>query len=291
MKIDTNDKRNTIRASLNDKQSTNKKIVLINNILIILIFILAWLPSLIWLWIYWLQDREQPEPKSLIRRLFLAGVLITLPVLVLERIGIGIIPGTTYSFWKIIPNFGLVFNILTAILITALVEEYLKYFITKKIVWPLRAFDQIIDGVIYGVSVALGFALIENFLYFLPFVFQDQNFFPIYNINSLGFFQTKISSWELFFLIFISRFLLTTLMHTLCSGIIGLYLGKAHFDFKNSSRLIRTGIFLAISFHALFNLLAFINQIFFAFILTAILAIYFIPHLRNKENLRVRFKG
>ena len=296
--------------------------------ILIFLFFLACLPSFIWLWIYRLQDKEHPEPRSLIRKLFLAGILITPLVVLLEGVVIGIIPATDYSFWKTIPKFGLFFNILTAVFITALVEEYLKYFITKKIVWPLRAFDQIIDGVIYGVSVALGFSLVENFLYFFSFAFQNQSA----SINNFGLDQINSSFWNSLLLVFFFRFLSTTLMHTLCSGMAGLYLGKAHFakpklqnnffhlnppsspsktsetfrgstrinadqsnpinsNKKNSSSFIRRGLFLAISFHMLFNFLAYINQIFFAFILIFGLALYFIPHLKIKENLKVRFRG
>jgi RsiW-degrading membrane proteinase PrsW (M82 family) len=244
--------------------------------LIILIFILALIPSLIWLWIYQIQDREAPEPRSLIRKLFLAGALITLPAIFLEGLILGIIPGTNYSFWKTIPSLDPIFNILIAILVTALVEEYLKYIVTKKITWPLRAFDQIIDGVIYGVSIALGFALVENFLYLLPFAFSS---------------ASAYAGWNLFSLVFASRFLLTTLMHSLSSGLMGLYLGKAHFTPQKASFFIKKGLFLAISFHGLFNLLAMINQVFFVFIITSALAIYFIPRLKNKENLKVRYSS
>ena len=213
--------------------------------ILILVFIFAWIPSFFWLWIYRIQDREQPEPMSLIRKLFLAGIFITVPAVFLEAL---FIPADLYQ-----AKFFL--GLLVVVIITATVEEILKFYVAKKITWKLPVFDQMIDGVIYSVAVALGFALIENFFYFLPFVLSNQSFSKF--ILVLPYQEISGNFWTIFFIIFLSRFIFTTLMHTLASGVMGIYLGKARFDSKNSSKLIARGLTWAIAFHALFNFFAF----------------------------------
>ncbi|TSC95414.1 MAG: hypothetical protein Athens101410_593 [Parcubacteria group bacterium Athens1014_10] len=244
--------------------------------ILFLVFISAWIPSFFWLWIYRLQDREQPEPRSIITKLFLAGVFVTIPALFLEVI---FIPAELYQT-------KFLFGILTMVIITAVAEEFLKFYVTKIIVWKIKAFDQVIDGVIYSISAATGFALVENFFYFLPFVFSSQAFSKF--VLALPFQEIQGDFWLAFSLVFLSRFLFTTLMHTLASGVMGLYLGKAKFDSKNSSKLIAKGLLWAVAFHALFNFFALTNQVYSTFFITIIFACYFFPFIRKKDNLKVR---
>ena len=243
---------------------------------LILVFVFAWLPSFFWLWVYRLQDRKQPEPRSLIRKLFLVGISITIPAIFLEAI---LIPASLYQIKSL-------FALLIIVIITATIEELLKFYVTKKIVWKLAAFDQIIDGVIYSIAVALGFALVENFFYFLPLVYSTQTFSKFTLV--LPYQQISGNFWLIFLLIFLSRFIFTTLMHTLASGTMGLYLGKARFNSEKSSLLIKKGLIWAIAFHSLFNFFALLNQLVFTFLIVIVFAFYFFPYLKKRENLTIR---
>jgi len=238
----------------------------------------ALIPSFFWLWIYRLQDKQQPEPRSLIARLFFAGILITVPAVFLEWV---FIPSSFYQSYA-----SSLLNLLALVILTAVIEEFLKFLVTKMICWKLCVFDQVIDGVIYSISVALGFALIENFLYFLPFVYSNQN---LSNFTlALPFQEIQTNFWAFFFLVFFSRFIFTTLMHTLSSGAMGLYLSKARFDSKSSSKLMIKGLLWAIAFHSVFNFFALLNQVIFNFFITIIFAIYFFISIRKKEYLKIR---
>lgn len=245
---------------------------------LVLVFIFAWAPSFFWLWVYRIQDKEQPEPRLLIKKLFLSGIFITIPAVFLEA---AFIPAQLYQNQN---NFLL--GILITVLITAAIEEILKFYITKKIVWKLPVFDQVIDGTIYSISTALGFSLVENFFYFLPFVFLNQPFSKF--VLAIPYYEISGNFWLIFFLVFISRFIFTTLMHTLASGAMGIYLGKARFDSKNSRLLMAKGLLWAIIFHALFNFFALTNQMVFTFLITFIFAICFFPYIRKKENLKIK---
>lgn len=243
--------------------------------ILIIISVFTLIPSFFWLWIYRLQDREQPEPRSLIKKLFFAGIIITIPAILLEDI---FIPSQLFA-----PK-NWIFIIATVIL-TALIEELLKFFATKKITWKLAVFDQPIDGVIYSISVALGFSLIENFFYFLPFAFPASG--PAKFALTFSHQEIIANFWRVFFWIFISRFIFTTLMHTLASGVLGIYLGKARFDKENSTKLIIKGLIWAIAFHALFNFFALLNEVGFTFAITITFAFCFFPYIRKKECLKI----
>lgn len=96
------------------------------------------------------------------------------------------------------------------LLLTAFSEEGLKslaiVIVTEK---NFRLFDQVIDGVIYAVTVAMGFAFVENILY----------------INNL---MSADLSESYFWLIYFLRALTTTFAHGIFSGIFGFAYANAY---------------------------------------------------------------
>jgi len=97
-------------------------------------------------------------------------------------------------------------------------------------------FNQVFDGVVYGVMVALGFSLIENCGYFFS-IQQDHGLL-------------------LSIIIILTRGLITTTMHVTATGIMGYYVGKSKFASSGSRMLIFKGVALAAMLHGLFNVLA-----------------------------------
>ena len=114
------------------------------------------------------------------------------------------------------------------------IEESLKYAAALSLVFWHKIVDEPIDYIIYMITIALGFAALENALFmFSPLVAGDL-------INSIltGNF----------------RFLGSTLLHVLASGTVGVFLAFAYYK-NNWVKLIAgtTGLFIAILLHALFN--------------------------------------
>lgn len=99
---------------------------------------------------YW-KDRYDAEPLSMVIRLFLTGVLIVLPVMVLQR-GMTLWLGEDSPF-------------LYSFVISAGVEELLKFFVLYHIIFNHTEFDEPYDGIVYATAVSLGFATLENVLY------------------------------------------------------------------------------------------------------------------------------
>lgn len=98
---------------------------------------------------YW-KDRYDAEPLSMVVRLFFTGMLVVLPAMIVQR-GLTLYLGDspfTFSF-----------------VISAGVEELLKFFVLYHMVFNHTEFDEPYDGIVYATAISLGFATLENVLY------------------------------------------------------------------------------------------------------------------------------
>ena len=179
-------------------------------------FLAGLTPALFWLWFWLREDSEHPEPYLLIAISFIAGMAVVPIALPLQKAAISIYTGQ---------------NI---ILVWVIIEELLKYAAALALIFWNREVDEPIDMVIYMLTVALGFAALENALFiFNPLVAGD-----LANSALTGSF----------------RFLGATLLHILASGTIGVFLALAYYKSKLQQLTAGTvGLFLAIVLHALFN--------------------------------------
>jgi RsiW-degrading membrane proteinase PrsW (M82 family) len=143
------------------------------------------LPSLAWLWFWLREDSKSPEPRRLIALAFAAGMLAVVVVIPIER----------YVAQFIVNNQTLTFAVWSAI------EEITKFLAALIVVLWRRENDEPIDSIVYMVTVALGFAALENTLFLIS---------PISGNTIL---QTVITG-DL-------RFVGATLLHVLSSATIG----------------------------------------------------------------------
>lgn len=191
--------------------------------------IFALLPSFIWLFFYLRKDIH-PEPKEMILKIFFLGMIAAIPTVFLIK-----------SFSKLLDalNFFPLFlsSIIYIFLITALIEELVKYLIVKIKMTKNKEFDESIDAMIYMIIVGLGFAATENLFIFWSLI------------------KTSLIS-ELLIFSFI-RFIGAVFLHTLCSGTIGYFLGLSFFKkdltLKNKKKLIIIGLLIAIFSHGFYN--------------------------------------
>lgn len=103
-------------------------------------------------------DHLEPEPPGLILSLVVMGVLSTTLASVTERLGMGVL---SIFFHRETPFS----RFLLYFLVVGLSEEGFKYLLLKARTWNHREFNCQFDGVVYAVSVSLGFALWENISY------------------------------------------------------------------------------------------------------------------------------
>jgi len=183
---------------------------------------LATLPGLFWFWWYVRQDRANPEPRRYLWRVFLLGALATIPALFLE-----------FTVSLFVPYTAQVLNPVTifgALLVVAPIEELAKFAVVYFGVYKSRVFDERLDGVIYAVVAALGFATVENVLVVIN---SGASILPL-------------------------RLVTATLLHALAAGIAGYFIGLAKFagDRRKSRRLVVQGVAIAIVLHGLYDFIA-----------------------------------
>lgn len=220
-------------------------------LIIIWYIFIAIIPGIFWLWFYRKKDNQKdPEPLKLIAKVFFWGVAITIPAIALEFAVDFFIP-----FSQSRNIFVLVFS---SLFIIAPIEEFLKYIIVREKVYHHSAFNEPIDGIIYCVTAALGFASFENILV----VFGEGG--------------EKI---------ILLRFATATLMHAITSGIAGFYLGRAKFfSHKKEKTLITKGLIFAIILHGLYNIVVSTSTpITFAVLVVLMVFMYFVLASKIRE--------
>ena len=175
------------------------------------------LPALAWLWFWRREDSEHPEPRRLIALAFVAGMVCVGVAIPIEKAVQPFLATQTLIFaaWSII-------------------EEVLKFAFAYATVLRRREDDEPIDPVIYMVTVALGFAAMENVLFLLS---------PLAGSTMME----NVMTGNL-------RFVGATLLHVLSSAAIGAAMGFAFYKGKGARiRAVVIGVILACILHVGFN--------------------------------------
>lgn len=186
----------------------------------LLSFIGGTLPVFIWLWFWLKEDKLNPEPKKNIIMSFLAGMITALFVLPIELFLVGKV-----SFYSVL-----------GIILLASIEEIFKYLSAFFSALRKKVMDEPIDAVIYTITVALGFAAMENTLY-LWSTFNNGEIVKGVLMSNM-------------------RFIGATVLHTVSSAIIGVAIALSFYkNYWNKAVYLVTGIILSIGLHSSFNLL------------------------------------
>ena len=122
--------------------------------LIVLGIIMSFIPAGLWLTLFYRRDRFEPEPRSLLLKVFGLGLVLAW--------GIG---GRVLNILFDVDNW-LYTNWWTqlagGILVVGFTQEYLKYIAVRASVYNLEEFDERTDGIIYGTAAGLGYATALN---------------------------------------------------------------------------------------------------------------------------------
>ncbi|WP_257347743.1 glutamic-type intramembrane protease PrsW [Pseudalkalibacillus decolorationis] len=107
-------------------------------------------PGIALLSFFYLKDKYEPEPIFMVVRTFLFGILLVFPVMVLQ---FGIHEELMVTDW------------VDAFVVSGVLEEFFKWFLLYFAAYQQIEFNDPYDGIIYGTSIALGFATAENVLF------------------------------------------------------------------------------------------------------------------------------
>ena len=130
---------------------------------------MAVLPGIILILIMVYLDRYDREPIRYMVRFFLWGAFSVLPVLGLEAI-LSILNPFRGSALEIV---------YFAFVVAGFSEEFIKRKFLLRSLWQAEFFDQRLDGIVFSVLIALGFATVENISYVL-FQYAQEPLVAIY---------------------------------------------------------------------------------------------------------------
>jgi protease PrsW len=115
----------------------------------------AAVPSVLWLGYFYLQDRNEPEPKQLVFGVFILGAFVAAP---LANFVASALPVAGAELDPLSVQ-----RVLTNILVIGLVQEMSKYVVVRYSIYHHAEFDEPMDGIIYMMAAGIGFAAAQNF--------------------------------------------------------------------------------------------------------------------------------
>lgn len=196
-----------------------------------LLVTLGFIPSIVWL-LFYLRKDCHPEPKYLIIKTFLMGIIISPAAIQFQLLFVSLVAhltrtnaqagGTGFFLWA------------------AFVEEVVKFAAVAWIALRSPEFDEPTDAMVYMITAALGFAAMENILALFRSVHDGAHIYD------------TLRMWTL-------RFVGATLLHSLASALLGYFLAMSWFFGPHRKRLLAVGIIIATLFHFTFNILLTIN--------------------------------
>ena len=170
----------------------------------------------------YIRDKYERDPFISVFMVYVAGFITVIPAAFAE------------SLFTWVDKLGLIGLAISAWGVIAISEETVKYLALRYLAVPLRGFNEVYDGILYGVAVSLGFATVENALYIFI-------------------------SGEQAILVAVLRGLLAVPGHALWGVMMGYYVGKAKFepDRRRQHALVRRGWLMAVFWHGLYDFFAF----------------------------------
>ena len=174
-------------------------------------------PALLWLWFWLKEDNHKPEPKGLIATIFFIGMISVILVIPIQKF----IQANVETYkWQVV--------------LWASIEEIVKYLGVVILLHKTNHTEQPIDWPIVLITAALGFAALENAMFLIKPISLNQ--------TTVGLLTGQL------------RFLGSTLLHAVSSGIVGIGLGLSFYMGKSAKRIyLLVGLLLAITLHSTFN--------------------------------------
>ena len=185
-----------------------------------LTLVVAAAPSLFLLTFFYLKDRYEREPLRHILLAFALGLYAMIAGQGMATTAEGWVP----AGW--LRTGGEVARLVDAFVLSGFVEELAKWVVLVAAIYHWDEFDDPLDGVVYSVAVALGFATLENFLF----------------VTRLG----LGVAWQ--------RALFAVPAHALFGATMGYYAGRMKFD--RGGKVWRDGVLslvAPVTFHGLYD--------------------------------------
>jgi len=171
------------------------------------------------------KDKYNKEPFAHLLISFLLGIVSTIPAVIIQLI----IRSRVATYFDAT---SIAYYAVFAFVAVGFSEEFSKFFMLRFYAYRQKAFDEPLDGIIYGVMVSMGFASLENIMYVMQFGYGTA----------------------------LARMFLSVPAHACFGVMMGYYTGLAKFDPARSTHLLRKGLLLAVFFHGCYDFFLFIQQ-------------------------------
>ena len=217
------------------------------------LFALALAPTLIGLIYIYIRDKYEKEPWRLLAAGVTCGALLTMPIITVSTWLAGFMPVTGQVGEAVF----------TAFAVSALAEEGLKLVVLYLLFWRSRDLNEPVDGIVYGVFIALGFAGVENVMY----VFNPQ----------LGGIETAIA-----------RALLSVPSHGFFGIAMGYYFALARFEPAKKRRHLAAAAFVPYFIHGIYNALLLSSHSYYLLIFVPFVVIFWRDgFIKIKKHLEI----
>ena len=180
------------------------------------LLLLALAPAILLMIYIYFRDKYEKEPIKLILKGILLGAVIIFPVGIIENYIIlfakdfDTIPKAAYD----------------GFIVAGATEEAFKYLAVFILIWRNRNFNEKFDGIVYAVSVSLGFAAIENLFY-------------VFSNNSVQ--------------VGLLRAFTAVPGHTIFGIVMGFYLGLARFSTRHKTRWLANAFIVPWLLHGIYD--------------------------------------
>jgi len=182
------------------------------------LLLLALAPAILLMMYVYFRDRYEKEPIGLILKGILLGAVIIFPVGLIENYitvfgkGLGKFSGAAYQ----------------GFIVAGATEEAFKFLMVYILIWRNRNFNEKFDGIVYAVSVSLGFAAIENLFY-------------VFSNNSVQ--------------VGLLRAVTAVPGHTIFGIVMGFYLGMARFSIAERGKYLLRAFTVPWILHGVYDFL------------------------------------
>ncbi|WP_075617659.1 glutamic-type intramembrane protease PrsW [Paenisporosarcina indica] len=178
----------------------------------IIILSVAIAPGLALFSYLYLRNQISSEPSRTLFHTFIYGAILTFPILFIQHV---------FEVEQIMQSF-----FIRNVLFTSMLEEFFKWFILVMAIYQHVEFDDPYDGILYGASISLGFATVENILYLLTYGLDTAFLRAMMPVSS----------------------------HAIFGVVMGYYLGRAKFAINGKSKpLLFVALLTPIGLHMMYN--------------------------------------
>ena len=177
---------------------------------------LAIIPGLLICYFIFKMDKYESEPKIPLTISFILGIVIVFPAIELELLAMD------YG----LNDYETLFDtFLYAIIGVALIEEGVQFLVLRAYPYQMKFFNEPMDGIVFSVIIAMGFATFENIMY----------------ANRYGLETTLVRAFT------------AVPAHATFAIMMGYFVGVAKFNKQKSLNLLGLGFVLAVLLHGVYD--------------------------------------